>query len=218
MLKIIHLKCRSFHNNINLISHLIEQQQHDTLLNNTAIPPTPIKYFGFDTKYTKEIENNGIAILIKTHTTTSSSSLEVPPLHGTQNKNAKWTDDIRGHKHPPKTCIPYADLTNLFNYNMPTYIQADFDANHQDFNHTINKTHDTQLAQLCTIRHLRFLGPGFTFYAPVQNSSRKDPPDLVLGNRATQQFHHHPSPGHPYGSDHPPIILHLSTSSIYVPS
>ena len=115
----------------------------------------------------------------------------------------------------PNTHIPYADMNTLFNHNMPTYILADFNAAHTNFNHSTTNRHGTQLSQLCTMKHLRFLGPDF--YTSMAHNGRGRP-DLAFTNRHSLHLHHHLSPGPACGSDHIPVILHLSPNPIAIPS
>ena len=116
----------------------------------------------------------------------------------------------------PNTHIPYTDMNNLFNHNMPTYILADLNATHTTFNHSASNRHGVQLTQLCTLKHLRFLGPDFfTSFTPNGGRGR---PDLVFTNRHSLHLHHHLSPGPICGSDHIPLILHISSNPIAIPS
>jgi len=116
----------------------------------------------------------------------------------------------------PNTHIPYTDINNLFNHNLPTYILADFNATHTIFNHNTNNLHGIQLTQLCTLKHLRFLGPDF-FTSFTANGGRGRP-DLAITNRHSLHLHHHLSPGPICGSDHIPLILHISSNPIAIPS
>ena len=116
----------------------------------------------------------------------------------------------------PNTHIPFADINNLFNYNEPTYILADFNATHTTFNHNMNNGHGIQLAQLCTLKHLRFLGPDF--FTSFPGCGGRGRPDLVLTNRLSLHLHHHLSPGPVCGSDHIPIVFYVSSNPIAIPS
>ena len=219
-LKIIQFNCRSYHTNRHLIHNLLAQEDPDILLlNSTGLPPSPIRYFGYTTRYTTETHFDGIAILAKT-------TLTPQFLLGNWNNRHFMAVKILTTHGPiifattytrPNTNIPYADLNSLFNNNIPTYILADFNARHTIFNHTTNNTHGRELEQLYRLKNLRFLGPDFdTFYAPTQGETRRGRPDLVLANRLTLPFHHHLSPGPLTGSDHLPVILRISTNPIYV--
>ena len=85
-------------------------------------------------------------------------------------------------------------------------------------NHPRNNTHGTQLLQIMT-KNTRFLGPDFhTTYGAAPNGTAKGRPDLILANRLSLPFHHHASPGPLSGSDHIPVILHLSPNPIAIPS
>ncbi|KAG0716086.1 hypothetical protein GWK47_010475 [Chionoecetes opilio] len=115
----------------------------------------------------------------------------------------------------PHTHILYADLNTLFNYNIPTYILADFNATHTAFHHTVNNPRGTQLLRISTQKHLRFLGPDF----PTSfNHNGRGRPDLIFTNRQSLFLHHHISPGPVCGSDHIPVILHISSNPISIPS
>ena len=116
----------------------------------------------------------------------------------------------------PNTHIPYADLNTLFNHNIPTYILADFNANHTAFNHNTCNRHGTQLLQITTLKNLRFLGPDF--HTTYSHNGGRGRPDLALTNRLTLPFNHHLAPGPICGSDHIPVILYLSPNPIAIPS
>lgn len=220
-LKIIQFNCLSYNTSKLFIKAYLEEEHPDILLlNSTGLPNTPIKHYGYTTKYTTETHNDGIAILIKS--TLSKEFISHPWLnkhflavkvhteHGYINIATTYTR--------PNTAIPYTDLNTLFNYNNPTFILADFNAAHTNFNHNQCDPHGRQLNTIVNHKNLRYLGPDFyTYYATHQQNTRKGRPDLVLANRQTLQFHHHLSPGPLSGSDHIPIVLRISTSPIYIP-
>ena len=116
----------------------------------------------------------------------------------------------------PNTQIPYADLNNIFNYNnIPVYLMADLNTNHPTFNHNSSNVHGTQLHNLLTYKRLSYLGPDFpTFFS----GRRQGRPDIVLSNRTANILQHYITPGPPVGSDHIPIILHISNSPIIIPN
>lgn len=191
------------------------------LLNSTGLPNTPIKHYGYTSKFTTETQHDGIAILVKstlnktfiTHPWRSKHFMAVliHTEHGPIHIATTYTR--------PNTAIPYADLNTLFNFNTPTFILADFNASHTNFNHPHCDPHGRQLNTIHNLKNLRFLGPDFyTFYASTHQGTRRGRPDLVLANRQTLQFHHHLSPGPLTGSDHTPIILRISTNPIFIPS
>lgn len=221
LLKIIQFNCLSYNGNKLFINNLLAEEQPDILLlNSTGTPSTPIKYFGYTTKYTLESQHDGIAILVKstlrhefiTHPWRHKHFLAIK-LHTQHGPIHIATTYIR-----PRTFIPYADINTLFNYNTPTFILADFNAAHTNFNHPQCNPHGNQLNTICTLKNLRFLGPDFyTTYKTTQHGTGRGRPDLVLANRQTLQFHHHLSPGPLIGSDHLPVILRISTNPIYIP-
>ena len=216
-LKVIQLNCRSFQPNKHFIYHLIDDEDPDIiLLNDLGQTHTPVKYFGYTTRQTPTAPHDGVAILAR-------STLRLQML-------TSWT-----HQHflavkiftdlgpiifattyaRPNADFPYTDFNKLFDFNYPTYILADLNASHHDFNHTVINAHGRTLSRITRQKNLRFLGPDF--YTFFQNN-KKGRPDLILANNLTLPHHHHISPGPLSGSDHIPIIFRLSTNPILIPS
>ena len=52
-IKVIQLNCRGFKHNKHLIHHLVDQEDPNiVLLNNTGLPDSFIKYYGYTTRQT----------------------------------------------------------------------------------------------------------------------------------------------------------------------
>ena len=218
MLTIIQLNCRGYYNNRHLIQEIIRNKNPDiVLLNNTGTPPTPIKYYGYTTTYTRDTQYDGVAIMVKSvlkHTFRTEwqnphfLAVDITTIHGKMIIATTYARPNRG--------IPGASMLTLFNNtNIPVYLIADLNSSHASFGHASANPHGHYMNHLMHTKNLRFLGPDFP---TCFNHRGKGRPDLIFANRQTIQFNHHISAGPPCGSDHIPIIVKISTNPISVPA
>ena len=88
---------------------------------------------------------------------------------------------------------------------------GDFNAKHAFFDNCPQGKTDTRGNQLyspCMARNLHYLGPNFNTY---RCNNREGKPDIILANNQFQMFQHLISKGAAVGSDHAPMLLHIST-------
>lgn len=115
---------------------------------------------------------------------------------------------------PRRPQLPANDLLKLSNYNIPVYILGDLNARHSSLGSTNNNQAGITLNNIINTGKLMHIGPNFYTFLGRKNGSA---PDIILSNNKT--FHnHHAQQGPLTGSDHLPIIFHLSTSPIQVPT
>lgn len=213
------LNCRGYHNNRHLLANTIVSENPDVVLLNDigVLPPTrTVKHYGYTTRHTQG-PHDGVAIMVKGNIRHEFMEHWINPHFlatkiYTHNNNSLI---IATTYTRPDTYIPFADLNNLFNHNIPTYIIADMNALHPALGHTRHNRHGNQLHLLMTQKRLRFLGPYFNTTYTHRGSGR---PDVAITNRFAGQFQHHIHPGKLCGSDHIPILLHVSTNPIAIPS
>ena len=99
------------------------------------------------------------------------------------------------------------------NRNYPVFLLGDFNMKHPALGHQTQNKWGTGFVDKCLKRpaNIHFIGPSFnTFYKGAKRSK----PDLIFGNKATNELHQLIKQGPLAGSDHTAVILQISSQPI----
>ena len=209
--------CRAYNANKDIISLLLQSHNPDILLLNSTTTDSKIKHFGYTSRQSPHQPHEGVAILIKSnikhefktdHTFQHFLSAKIHTQHGPIIICTTYSR--------PNTHLPFTDINNTFNNtHIPVFLLADLNARHPTFQHQDTNAHGQQLHTIITNKNLHHLGPHFTTFFGNNGTGR---PDTVITNTLGLQYQHYISPGPNSGSDHIPIILHLSENPLFIPT
>ena len=199
----------------NELSNLYNKFQPDLiLLNSTSIIDNQIiKIYNYNI-HAKNYLNEahaGIAIAIKKSIPYKILDDYGDDILGVQIETVKEPVSVFTLYSPPRrNYLPIGDLRRAFQRNMPVYMAADLNANHQIMGYNYVNNKERIIKDLIDRNIIKYMGPEFPMMV-----RKKTKPDVVLANR--QAFLNiSMEPGPLTTSDHLPIKIKISTKPITI--
>ena len=184
-------------------SHLVTQQ--------------PIKFFPYKVySHNTAARYSGVAILIKPYIKHSLINHKfVSDTIAIKVETNTGPVLIAVNYNPPsRIYLPIEDLQWLSRHRSPTYLIADLNAHHRSFDYHVNPRGNDLFNTWLNHGFLKVIGPDQGTYRT--NTGRLSKPDLVITNRACYHQSHIQTLDRNI-SDHAPIKLTISSSSIKLP-
>ena len=218
-IKVLQVNIQHWDNNHYFLKYSLSNNNPDViLLNELSLKPNSIpKITGYKCIYKCPERFTGVAIFVKCihkhffiefdndHILATRLFTNLGPI----NIVTCYTTPRFNH-HPTK------EINKILDSNLPTVLIGDFNAKHAFFDNCSQGNADirgNQLYSLCMARNLHYLGPNFNTY---KCNDREGKPDIILANNQFQIFQHLISKGEAVGSDHAPMIIHISIFPIKV--
>ena len=109
--------------------------------------------------------------------------------------------------------LPIIAYNKILNYNLPTVICGDLNAQHPFLHNTQGQgnARGKQLHNLALNKRLTYKGPDFQTYITRYKTGK---PDVIVTNYHFNILHMHIQKGNHVGSDHIPVILKISTTPL----